>query len=122
MNKWAEIQVVVLLSMLSNRNKMQHVVAEKLRLIPKMWFHGTKEYLDHVLRPLLTWRELSFLERQFESIDEFDEFQQHGYENIIVGQAESPQDLKQNAGSHDDSQWPYNAITHSTQSNLSCCD
>ncbi|KAJ9429595.1 hypothetical protein QL093DRAFT_2166220 [Fusarium oxysporum] len=89
MNKWAEIQVVVLLSMLSNRNKMQHIVAEKLRLTPKMWFHGTKEYLDRILRPLLTWRELSFLERQFESIDEFDEFQQHGYENIIVGQAES---------------------------------
>ncbi|KAG7420966.1 hypothetical protein ACKAV7_000264 [Fusarium commune] len=61
-NKWAGIQVHILLCMLSKRSKKQHIIAGKLRLAPKMGSHGTMEYMEREVRPLLTPGELSFAE------------------------------------------------------------
>ncbi|KAG5783231.1 hypothetical protein H9Q73_003131 [Fusarium xylarioides] len=60
-NKWARIQVFILICMLSKRSQKQHILAEKLRLVPMMGPHGTMEYMERVLRPLLTDDELLFM-------------------------------------------------------------
>ncbi|KAF5557685.1 hypothetical protein FMEXI_654 [Fusarium mexicanum] len=60
-NNWARIQVFILNCMLSKRSQKQHVLAEELRLVPMMGPHSTMEYMERVLRPLLTHDELLFL-------------------------------------------------------------
>ncbi|KAF5629749.1 f-box domain protein [Fusarium sp. NRRL 25303] len=59
MEKLATIEVVILHSMLSKKSKKQYIDAEKLRLAPQMGTHDTNEYMTGVLRPLLTYPELS---------------------------------------------------------------
>ncbi|CVL02794.1 uncharacterized protein FMAN_00259 [Fusarium mangiferae] len=62
MNKLARIEVVILHSMLSKKRKKEHMGAEKLRLAQKMGLHDTNEYMEGVLRPLLTSDERILLE------------------------------------------------------------
>ncbi|KAF5719818.1 hypothetical protein FGLOB1_1016 [Fusarium globosum] len=61
MEKLAKIEVIILHSMLSKKSKKQYIDAEKLRLAPKMGTHDTNEYMTGVLRPLLTYPELSLV-------------------------------------------------------------
>ncbi|KAF4498484.1 hypothetical protein FAGAP_5335 [Fusarium agapanthi] len=61
MEKLAKAEVIILHSMLSKKSKKQHMGAEKLRLAPKMESRDTNEYIEAVLHPLFTYRELSHL-------------------------------------------------------------
>ncbi|KAF5966935.1 hypothetical protein FBULB1_11415 [Fusarium bulbicola] len=65
MKKLAEIEALILHSMLSKKRETSHMGAEELRLVPKMGSQDTNEYMIGVLRPLLTFLELSLLKRTF---------------------------------------------------------